>query len=93
MITQAQIIDKAKKLKELAERGIDGEKENAIRMYALYKTKHNLTDEQVIGHAYTENFKVNFSNASNDEFLKAMDEFLKSETFNQLVKMLVKIIR
>lgn len=92
MTTQAQIIDKAKKIRELAERGKDGEKETAIRMYALYKEKHNLTDEQVIGHRYTESFKADYSNVSNDEFLKAVNDFLNSESFNQLVKILAKIL-
>lgn len=48
-----KIIDKAKKLKELADRGIGGEKENAIRMYEAHKQKHNLTDDQVTGRTFT----------------------------------------
>jgi hypothetical protein len=62
-----KIIDKAKKLKELADRGVDGEKETAQRMYDSYKQKHNLTDEDVDGHDYTEEFIREISNMSDDE--------------------------
>lgn len=50
MTGQAQIIEKAKKLKALADRGVDGEKDNAKRIYTLYKQKHNLTDTQISGY-------------------------------------------
>ena len=92
-MNQVQIIDRAKKLKELAERGISGEKDNAKRMYDLHKQKYNLTDEQVVGHKYTESFKVDLSNVSNDEFLNSMNDFLRSDTFAQLVKVLIKVMR
>ena len=62
-------------------------------MYALYKQKHNLTDDQVVGHRYTKSFKVNYSNVSNDEFLNSMNDFLRSDTFAQLVKVLIKVMR
>lgn len=93
MTGQAQIIDKAKKLRELAERGVDGEKETAIRMYAAYKEKHSLTDDQVVGHRYTESFKVNYSNVSDQEFMNNLNEFINSDSFKQLVNVLAKMFR
>lgn len=93
MTGQAQIIDKAKKLKELAERGIDGEKDTAKRMYGVYKEKHNLTDAQVMGHSYTESFKVDSSNFSNEDFLKTMNDFMKSDSFIRLAEVLSKIFQ
>jgi len=42
-----KIIEKALKLRELANRGVGGEKQNAIRFLETYKTKHNLTDEEL----------------------------------------------
>lgn len=36
MSERYQIIDKAKKIKGLADRGVDGEKDTATRMYAIY---------------------------------------------------------
>ena len=41
------IISKAKKLKELAERGVGGEKENAKMMFDAYIKKHNITEEEL----------------------------------------------
>lgn len=73
---RAKIIDKAKKLKELADRGVGGEKENAKRMYEAYKKKHNLTDEDVKGHEYTEDFKKNFSKMTDEELLEVIGKGL-----------------
>ena len=65
-----KIIDKAKKLRELANRGVHGEKETAQRMYDAYKEKHNLTDEEIDNHEYTEDFIKQFANMSDEEMLE-----------------------
>ncbi len=65
---RAKIIDKAKKLRELANRGVDGEKDTAKRMYDAYKKKHKLTDDEVDGHEYTDDF-VNYTKGKSDEEL------------------------
>lgn len=73
---RAKIIDKAKKLKELADRGVGGEKENAKRMYDAYKKKHNLTDEDVKGHKYSDDFIKEFANMTDEEALEAIGKGL-----------------
>jgi len=50
-----KILDKAKKLKELADRGIGGEKDNAIRMLSAYRENHNITDNELNGHKLDDN--------------------------------------
>jgi len=42
-----KLIEKALKLRELANRGVGGEKQNAIRFLESHKTKHNITDEEL----------------------------------------------
>jgi len=42
-----RIIEKALKIRELANRGIDGEKSSAIERLKHYKEKHNITDEEL----------------------------------------------
>jgi hypothetical protein len=74
---RVKIIDKAKKLRELATRGVDGEKDNAIRMYDFHKEKHGLTDADVDGHAYSQDFMVNFSKMSDEEYQQMMTGVLK----------------
>lgn len=73
---RSKIIDKAKKLRELANRGIDGEKETAKRMYDAYKEKHNLTDEEVDGHEYTDEFFKEFANMNDEEMLEFIGKSL-----------------
>jgi hypothetical protein len=74
---RVKIIDKAKKLRELATRGVDGEKDNAIRMYGFHKNKHGLTDSDVDGHKYSEDFMVNFSKMSDAEYQQMMTGVIK----------------
>jgi len=73
---RSKIIDKAKKLKELADRGVGGEKENAKRMYDAYKKKHNITDEEVEGHNYTDDFINQIKNMSDSEILELIGKGL-----------------
>jgi len=42
-----KIIEKALKIRELANRGIDGEKSSAIEHLKSYKEKHNITDAEL----------------------------------------------
>jgi hypothetical protein len=42
-----KIIAKARKLNELAKRGVDGEKENAQSMLKMYVEKHKITDKEL----------------------------------------------
>src|SRR3954463_16161472 len=42
-----KLIEKALKLRELALRGVGGEKENAIRMFAAHKEKHGILDSEL----------------------------------------------
>lgn len=44
---KAKMIEKLAAVKELAERGIGGEKETALRMYADLKEKYGITDAEV----------------------------------------------
>lgn len=45
---KAQIAAKLKKIKALAERGVGGEKETALRMYEDLKTRYELEDEEIM---------------------------------------------
>lgn len=53
--SRADIISKALKLRELSIRGVDGEKENATRMYSVYVEKHGITEAELS--ASSESFK------------------------------------
>lgn len=44
-----KILEKAKKLKELALRGVDGEMDNAKVMLENYMKKHNISEEELDG--------------------------------------------
>ncbi len=46
-IDREKIIEKALKIRELANRGIGGEKANAMRMLVDYREKHGITDEDL----------------------------------------------
>lgn len=45
-----KILDKGRKLKELADRGVGGEKETATRFLTIYKEKHNISDSELEAH-------------------------------------------
>lgn len=44
-----KILETAKKLKDLSDRGIDGERENAIEMLSRFMKKHGITAEMIEG--------------------------------------------
>ncbi len=47
---RCKILDKACKLKELADRGVGGEMANAKRMLGEYQTKHKISDYELDNH-------------------------------------------
>ena len=63
MESRKKILDKAKKLKELAERGVGGEKENAKSMLEKYMIKHEISDEEIYSYE-----------PSSDDYSKMTDE-------------------
>ena len=46
-MTKEQAAEKLKKLKNLAERGVDGEKETALRLYEELKEKYSIEDQDL----------------------------------------------
>lgn len=52
-IQREKIAEKLKKVKALAERGVGGEKETAMRMYEELKTRYELEDEDIMMDAVT----------------------------------------
>lgn len=52
-IQREKIAEKLKKIKALAERGVGGEKETAMRMYEELKTRYELEDEEIMMDAVT----------------------------------------
>lgn len=52
-IQREKIAEKLKKIKALAERGVGGEKETAMRMYEELKTRYELEDEDIMMDAVT----------------------------------------
>jgi len=70
-MTRTEQLDKAKKLRELARRGVGGEMENAKRMLIQFKTKYNITDADLDGHSYSATFKK--YKKSDEEFMKDLE--------------------
>jgi hypothetical protein len=66
MSERNKILDKAKKLKELADRGIGGEKDNAKVMLEKWMLKHNITMNELEGHTINDTVYGNMT----DEQLK-----------------------
>lgn len=65
-MTRSEQLNKAKKLRELARRGVGGEMENAKAMLENFKTKYSITDADMDGHKYSESFA--FAGMKNEEF-------------------------
>lgn len=49
VVMNEKILETAKKLKALSDRGVDGEKENAIEMLSRFMQKHGITAEMIEG--------------------------------------------
>lgn len=73
MSDRKKIIDKAKKLKELSERGIDGEKITAKAMYDKYVEKHKITEEEMKGNFFDPS---RFKGMSDKEFMREVSKEL-----------------
>jgi hypothetical protein len=67
MESRTKILDKAKKLKELADRGIGGEKENAKIMLDKYMIKHNITESEISFHNPSDEF---YKNMTDEQFIQ-----------------------
>lgn len=52
-IQREKIAEKLKKIKALAERGVGGEKETAMRMYEELKARYEIEDEEIMTDAVT----------------------------------------
>jgi hypothetical protein len=88
---RTKIIDKALKLKELAIRGVDGEKENAQRMLDVWKEKHSITDEELEKSTLSKNSE--YAGMNVDDFMKAMQEDIRAIGFSMLIFALGKIFK
>lgn len=66
-----KILSKAQKLKELAVRGVGGEKENAKTFLATYMKKHNITESELTGYVASGN-PLDLSDMSDEEFMREM---------------------
>jgi hypothetical protein len=67
---RTKILDKAKKLKELAVRGVGGEMRNAKTMLHSYMKKHNITDDELSGHSPSSSFVDMSDEAFMNEMIK-----------------------
>lgn len=65
-----KILDKARKLKELADRGEGGEKENAINFLKVYMEKHNISEKELYAHKIKD--ESQFRGFSTDTMIKNM---------------------
>lgn len=74
MESRKKILDKAKKLKELADRGVGGEKINAKTILDNFMAKHNISIDEISVHSCKGS---RYNNMSDEQFLKEMAaEFL-----------------
>ena len=65
---RSEVLDKAKKLKALADRGVGGEMANAKVMFDKYKQKHSITEDEL--NEYKES--SHYANMSDEAFLREM---------------------
>ncbi len=72
MDSRKDILDKAKKLEELAIRGVGGERDNAKTFLISYKKKHAISDQELRFHRQADEFK----NVSVDDFLNGLAQEL-----------------
>ena len=63
-----KILNKAKKLKELSERGIGGERENAKIMLEKYMLKHNILEKEL--NIYNESDTFSYKHMTDEQFLQ-----------------------
>ena len=65
---RSKIISRAKKLKELSDRGVGGEKENATAMLKDFMAKHNITEEEMQSNVSDNSL----ANMSDEQFMNEM---------------------
>ena len=85
-----KILDKAKKLKELADRGVGGEKENAIRMLDAYMQKHNISDSEISSHKLDDRI---FSGYTKEQIYAMMAEELDMKGLHFYAKSFVNLMK
>ncbi len=73
-VSRNKILDKAKKLKALADRGVDGEMESAKAMLAKYMEKHNITIKEIEAHKFSGDSAL--SGMTDSEFLNEIGKDL-----------------
>lgn len=76
-----KLIELAKKLKALADRGVDGEKRNAAALLEAFMKKHNISDEEIYG----EQIIRHQFNIKKDEF-KFFNQIVRGVRFDLQVK-------
>lgn len=91
MENRTKIIDKALKLKELAIRGVDGEKDNAQRMLDVWKEKHSITEEELEKSTLSKNSEYATMDVS--DFMKAMNDDIRAIGFSMLIFGLGKLFK
>lgn len=90
---RTKIIEKALKLRELSIRGIDGEKETAQRMFDTWKSKHNITDEELDSIEIQESVKYRYMDMTVEDFLKEMEYDIRTFGFSVIIYSLGKIFK
>lgn len=68
MTERGKIIAKALKLRELRDRGVDGEQANAKTMFEKYVAKHDIKDSELNDFKYSGSDYEQYVNMSDDEF-------------------------
>ena len=68
MESRKKILDKVKKLKELAERGVGGEKEKAKSMLEKYMIKHEISDAEIS--SYKPSSDSDYSKMTDEQFIQ-----------------------
>lgn len=85
-----KILDKAKKLKALADRGVGGEKENAYRMLNAYMAKHNITENELKHHRHNEE---TFKGLTKEEIYRQFEEEMNMKGMMILGKGMANVMR
>lgn len=78
-----KILEKAAKLKTLAERGYKGEKDNAERMYKMYVEKNKITESEIKSLKFTRENK--FYDMTAAEFFKHIEIDLQMFAYSMLI--------
>lgn len=78
-----KIIEKALKLRELALRGVDGEKETAQRMFDTFKQKHSITDEELDSASLKSDSE--YFNMTADEFFKHIEVDIQMLGYSMII--------